>query len=99
MGVAARSCQRDGNSLHGSVAGSSRLKYGKTYGERHRQHQTVVPEPDLAVYMRLWAGCGYALREGWLRPACVSAKSCLPHRHTCLQGCDLKPLAWFIDLS
>jgi hypothetical protein len=53
MGVAARSYQHDGNSLHGSVAGFGRLKYGKTHGERHRKHQTVVSERGLAVYMRL----------------------------------------------
>jgi len=44
MGVAARSCQRDGNSLHGSVAGVGQLRYGKTHDERYRQYQTVVPE-------------------------------------------------------
>jgi hypothetical protein len=107
MGVAARSYQHDGNSLHGSVAGFGRgsvagfgrLKYGKTHGERHRKHQTVVPERGLAVYMRLWAGCGYALREWRLRPVCVSAMSCSRHRNTCLQGGDLKPLGRFIDLS
>src|SRR5512138_2736507 len=84
MGVAARSYQHDGNSLHSSVAGFGRLKYGKAHGERHRKPQTVVPERGLAVYMRLWAGC-------------VSAMSCSRHRNTCLQGGDLKPLGRFID--
>jgi hypothetical protein len=99
MGVAARSYQHDGNSLHGSVAGFGRLKYGKTHGERHRKHQTVVPERGLAVYMRLWAGCGYALREGRLRPVFVSAMSCSRHWNNRLQGGDLKSLGRFIDLS
>ena len=99
MGVAAGSYQHDGNSLHGSVAGFGRLKYDKAHGERHRKHQTVVPERGLAVYMRLWAGCGYALREGRLRPVCVAAMSCPRHWNTSPQGGDLKPLGRFIDLS
>src|SRR4026208_1122048 len=99
MAVATRSSQRDGNSLHGSVAGFGQLKYGKTDGERHRKLETVVPECGLAVYMRLWADCGYALREGRARPVCVSAVSCSRHWNTCLQGSDLMPLGRFIDWS
>jgi hypothetical protein len=96
MGGAARSCQCDGNSFHGSMARSGRLKYGKTHGERYRKHQTM-PERGLAVYMGLWAGCEYVLREGRLRPVFVCAKSCSRHLNTRLPGGDLKPLGRFVD--